>query len=278
MPTIETTLSDETRTVIKSNTDIDIEPVEDNQNNNNNNSQDNPLLNLIYGNIKQNLDGVDMDLSTVMLYTARTMEFVETFNKKTNNELDKKELVTSTIHKFLDDTTELEEFELDFIKFMLDGIIESIIKTSSKEINIGLDTKRYKISKKNKLTIGQIIDELHTRCSIVIKQNKYDTNNILINIPVMVGMVMSLIEQFNYLNGTEKKAIIVRVIKRLLIDTIPKDIQLKEKDQHKINILITILPDLVDILIEIANHKYLINTTENCFTQLLKKLSCKRKE
>ena len=46
---------------------------------------------------------------------------------------------------------------------------------------------------------------LHARCNIVIKENKYDADNILINIPVMVGMVMSLIEQFKYLNGTEKK-------------------------------------------------------------------------
>ena len=296
---VETTLIKEPKTIIKSTSDMNsvvqqTQLTEDNADNANNadnadnanyendnnleqnNESENSLLNLIYGNIKNNLEGVNIELSSVMLYTARTMEFVENFNKKSNNTLDKKALVVSTIHKLLDETTNIADFELDFIKFMLDGIIESMIKTSSKEINIGYDNKKYKISKKNKLSINQIIDELHARCNIVIKENKYDADNILINIPVMVGMVMSLIEQFKYLNGTEKKAIIVRVIKKLLLETIPKTIQIKAEDEHKINILNTILPDLVDILIEVANHKYEINTTENCIKMLIKKLSCKK--
>ena len=93
-----------------------------------------------------------------MLYTARTMEFVENFNKKSNNTLDKKALVVSTIHKLLDETTNIADFELDFIKFMLDGIIESMIKTSLKKLILVMITKKYKISK-NKLSINQIIDE-----------------------------------------------------------------------------------------------------------------------
>ena len=102
-------------------------------------SEEVSVLDTVYGSIKDNLSGVDMDLSSIMIYTAKTMEFVETLNQ--NTQLDKKSIVMDTIYRFLDENTELTDTELDFIKFMLDGIIESIIKTSTKEIKINVEKR-----------------------------------------------------------------------------------------------------------------------------------------
>ena len=220
-----------------------------------------------------------MDLSSIMIYTAKTMEFVEKYNKKSNDQIDKKNLVVNTIFRFLDETTELTESELDFIKFMLDGIIESVVLTSKKEIEI-----RHKKDKNNKtLSIQEIIIMLHTKCLTIIKENNYNTSNILINIPVMVGMVMSLVEQFSQLNGTEKKAVINKVLKKLLKESIPKIMEISQIDKNKMDTLLKILPNLIDVLIEVSNNKYILNTvsSSNCKELLLKAvklLSCKRQQ
>ena len=227
------------------------------------------LLDTVYSNIKQNLQGVELDLSSIMLYTARTIEFVEVFNKKSNSQLDKKNIVVTTIFKILDETTDLTDTELEFVKFMLDGIIESMIKTSTKEIKIKVPKKEKKQSKI--LSINQIIEELHIKCITIVKENKYDTNNILINIPVMVGMIMSLVEHYTQLNGTEKKAVIIKVVKKLMNESIPNCIQISDKDKQKIKILLNILPNMVDILIEISNNKYVINSSKSNCIELIKK-------
>ena len=97
----------------------------------------------------------------------------------------------------------------------------------------------------------------------------------------MVGMVMSLGEQFSQLNGTEKKAVINKVLKKLLKESIPKIMEITDVDKNKIDILLKILPDLIDILIEVSNNKYILNSvsTSTCKELLLKAarlLFCKK--
>ena len=194
------------------------------------------------------------------------MEFVEKFNEESNDEFDKKELVVNTIYKLLDETTDLTKVELDFVKFMLNGIIESMILTSTKEIKLKL-TKKKRLFKRT-MSINEIIEDLHTKCLIIIKQNQYDTENILINIPVMVeGYEFS--RTFKNLNEL-KESSYIKVIKRLLTVSIPKIIEITDKDNEKIQIIIKILPDLVDILIEISNKKYVINQSKKCLNKSLK--------
>jgi len=248
-------------------------------NSNNDNNDNNSALDTVHKNIKTMLGGVDIDLSTVLLYTAKTMEFVELFDSSNNRIFDKKYLVVNTIYKMLNDNADVPEEEEEFVRFMLDSIVESIVKTSRKEIRIKAKTKSAGLLKNNNklltLSIGETVETLHTKCITIIRQNKYDTNNILINIPVMVGMVMSITERSKQLKGAEKKAVIIKVIKRLLTQSIHKCVDITESDNKKINLLLKILPELVDILIEVSNHKYNLNVNEKCFKKFIKKLSCK---
>ena len=99
----------------------------------------------------------------------------------------------------------------------------------------------------------------------------------------MVGMVMSLVEQFSQLNGTEKKAVINKVLKKLLKESIPKIMEISQIDKNKMDTLLKILPNLIDVLIEVSNNKYILNTvsSSNCKELLLKAvklLSCKRQQ
>ena len=100
----------------------------------------------IFHNIKDSFRGMDLDVSNIMLYAARTMEMVEVF--KTGEGVEKKQIVMKIIFKFIEDNLEISEEDKEFIKFMLEGLIETILKTSKKEIDLASkDNKGNKGSK-----------------------------------------------------------------------------------------------------------------------------------
>ena len=222
--------------------------------------------NSVFHNIKDSFRGMDLDLSNIMLYAARTMEMVEVFNSGSG--FDKKELVVSTIMKLVDDNAHILEEDKEFIEFMLDGLVETILKTSKKEIKLTTKNnkgktkvkgKQKKVEGKLKLSFGQIVDSLVDKCTTIIKTNRYKAENIIINIPIMAGMVMSIVETYDYLSGTEKKNVVIKVIQKLIADKIPNLVELNDSHTRKLQLVSQIIPSVIDILVEIANRKYKIN-------------------
>jgi len=231
--------------------------------------------NSVFHNIKDSFRGMDLDLSNIMLYAARTMEMVEVFNSGSG--FDKKELVVSTIMKLVDDNPNILEEDKEFIEFMLDGLVETILKTSKKEIKLTTKNnkgktkgKQKKVEGKLKLSFGQIVDSLVDKCITIIKTNKYKAENIIINIPIMAGMVMSIVETYDYLSGTEKKNVVIKVIQKLIADKIPNLVDLNDSHTRKLQLVSQIIPSVIDILVEIANGKYKINELIGGFKKLCK--------
>jgi hypothetical protein len=203
------------------------------------------------------------------------MEMVEVF--KTGEGLEKKNIVMNIIFKFIDDNLEISEEDKEFIRFMLEGLIETILKTSKKEIDLsskdnkgnGHNNKERVVGKKGNrkskgnnsmnLSIGQIIESLLDKCVTIIRINKYKPENIIINIPIMTGMVMSLVDNYNYLNGNEKKTVVVKVIQKLITHKIPSLVELDKSHQHKLNLVSQIIPNVIDVLIDVSKGRYEIN-------------------
>jgi len=228
----------------------------------------------IFHNIKDSFRGMDLDVSNIMLYAARTMEMVEVF--KTGDGPEKKRVVMNIIFKFIDDNLEISDDDKEFIRFMLEGLIETILKTSKKEIDLASkDNKgkgqKSKTKKKGKgkskgnannnmkLSIGQIVDSLVDKCVTIIRTNRYKAENVIINIPIMAGMVMSLVDNYSYLNGNEKKTVVIKVIQKLITNKIPSLVELDESHKRKLNLVSQIIPNVIDVLIDVAKGRYEIN-------------------
>ena len=229
----------------------------------------------IFHNVKDSFRGMDIDLSNVMLYLTRTIENVEVFFNGSGDA--KKNLVLNTIMDLLDDNTKIEKSEKEFIRLVLESLIETVIKTSKKEISLTIKPNRKNKGKSNthnngftELSIGQITESITDKCVTIIKTNNYDAENIIIQIPIIIGMIMSLVENYKNLSGPEKKSVIVKVIKTLITVKIPELVELKEGDQDKLALIIQILPTIIDVLVEIANGKYNINKVAS----LLKRIFC----
>lgn len=220
----------------------------------------------IFHNVKDLFRGMELDLSNVMLYSARVIEMVDIFSVGTGDE--KKQIVIDTLMSLISENLELTKEDKDFILLMVDGLIETILKTSKKEINLSskLNTKQKKVS----MSVGQLVDSLVDKCATIVKANRYKVENVIVNIPIMVGMVMSIVESYDTLSGTEKKGVVVKVIKNLLSKKLPKLVKIDKSHQKKLNLVIQIIPTIIDVLIDVSNGKYNINEK----LSLLKKLFC----
>ena len=222
--------------------------------------------NSIFHNVKDLFRGMDIDLSNVMLYAARVVEFVDVFQSGDGD--DKKSIVVNTLLKLINENLNIPDEDKEFIVFMLDGLIETIIKTSKKEINLA--TKHAQKKPSLDQSVGQIVDSLVDRCVTIIRVNQYDAENIIINIPIVVGMIMSIVENYKNLSGTEKKNVVVKVIKNLIGVRIPEFIDLNDEHNRKLELVIQIVPSIIDVLIDVANGRYNINEVLSTF----KKLCC----
>lgn len=217
--------------------------------------------NSIFHNVKDLFRGMDIDLSNVMLYAARVVEFVDVFQTGDGDE--KKAIVVNTLLNLINENLDISTEDKEFIVLMLDGLIETILKTSKKEIN--LSTKHAQKKPSLDQSVGQIVDSLVDRCVTIIRVNQYDAENIIINIPIVIGMVMGIVENYKNLSGTEKKNVVVRVIKNLIGVRIPKFINLNESHNRKLELVVQIVPSIIDVLIDVANGRYNINEVVSFF-------------
>ena len=222
--------------------------------------------NSIFHNVKDLFRGMDIDLSNVMLYAARVVEFVDVFQTGDGDE--KKSVVINTLLSLINENLDISVEDKEFIVFMLDGLIETILKTSKKEINLA--TKHAPKKPSLDQSVGQIVDSLVDRCVTIIRVNQYDAENIIINIPIVVGMIMSIVENYKNLSGTEKKNVVVKVIKKLIGERIPTFVKLEESHHKKLELVVQIVPSIIDVLIDVANGRYNINEVVSC----LKKWCC----
>ena len=224
--------------------------------------------------VKDNFRGMDIDLSNIMLYLTRTIEVVEVL--LIGDGEDKKNIVVKTILDLVEDNINIKDDEKEFINFMLESLIETILKTSKKEISLTA-----KLNKKNKrklntnLSVGQIVESLIDKCNTIIRTNQYNAENVIVNLPIIIGMVMSLVESYKELTGAEKKNVVIKVMNTLIKVKIPKIIELEESDTKKLNLVLQIMPTIIDILIEVANGKYNINKLVSCLKGLF---CCKGKK
>ena len=83
--------------------------------------------------VKDNFRGMDIDLSNIMLYLTRTIEVVEVL--LIGDGEDKKNIVVKTILDLVEDNINIKDDEKEFINFMLESLIETILKTSKANIS-----------------------------------------------------------------------------------------------------------------------------------------------
>ena len=208
-------------------------------------------------------------------FLVTAMETVEKYSREIANDiklhgLEKKELVEEIIQQFFDDVdkwvedrqTNLEEFRV-VVQYFMDRTIDLLIAAAKGQLGFNAELRREKrrqrclahrqrrvnderiVDPKDVGQVEDLVNEVYDTVRKAIVNKKFTVSNFI----VLVTMVMQILESHKDLTGTEKKALAIRVIKRLV-----NEIPFTDEDRVAVGIIIdTTLPKTIDYLIMAAN-------------------------
>jgi len=178
--------------------------------------------------------------------------------------------------------TDLPEEELEYLGLTIKTTISMIFKSLSREIvkkKKRSDVKKQKKTLKNlkqndneRVSTGQILENIIDKLDSMIQKEKYQPNDLVINLAVIVGMVINFVEKYNYLSGMEKKEIVVQSIITVITEKLPTMVTIDDKTQRLLNVAMDGLPQTVDLLVAVSNGKFelKIENVHSCVVTALK--------
>ena len=174
------------------------------------------------------------------------------------------------------DDDELEYLETTIkstISMIFKSITGDVIKKKTRKDNKNRrKTNNYvKKHENERVSTGQILESIVDKLESVFKRGNYQVITIVTDLSVIVGMVISFVEQYAYLSGMEKKEIAIQSITIFLTERLPKLVEIDDKTSNIINVSINGLPQLIDLLVSVSNGKFDIKMEDlgKCFVKLL---------
>lgn len=192
------------------------------------------------------------------LLVVKAMEYIDGIKKIKSK--DKYKLALRCIIDFIiDDKTISENIKIDLIK-TIPGSIDSVIQlTKGEPVN-------------RKIKDIDIVDSVYVtkrateRIVEFIRKKKYTASDIAQNTFMIISQIMYIVGNYPSLTGSQKKEIVINVSNIILH-------QFKETETGKqipggfIDTVMTYIPDVINILVDVSKGKYDIN-------KIKKYLSC----
>ncbi len=239
---------------------------------------DEKLVNLIKDLVEQikALSDSDVEINNgdTIILTVTVMELVEQASKTTTLTGEEKATVAqSVIIQSLDfiPDSKLSKNDKEDIIFLLPNTIETLVKASKGEFN-------FKPSSKNKVKIDtvKVANKLYDRMKEFITAKKYEASYVSTNVALLSAKVMSLVEEYPYLTGREKKTIVMTIMCKIAEDAEEIFPKASKKEIRLIRTSLVILPALIDSLILATRGRININLGDvgTKFCNCLKGLLC----
>ncbi len=155
---------------------------------------------------------------------------------------------------------------------MIPNTIEVIIKASKGQIKLD---KKKKPKNKVKVDTVKISEQLYKRVVKFVKDQKYDASTISKNLFIITTQIMSLIEEYPYMSGSDKKVVVLSVMNKL-VDHI-KEIypDATEEQIHMLRTAMKMMPSVIEAVVSAMKHNIDINAiieqVSGCFRGICKK-------
>ena len=175
----------------------------------------------------------------------------------------------------------MDEDELPYLETTIKSTISMIFKSITGDV-IKKKTRKDQRNRKKannyvkkheneRVSTGQILESIVDKLESVFKRGNYQVITIVTDLSVIVGMVISFVEQYSYLSGMEKKEIAIQSISIFLTERLPRLVDIDEKTQNIISVSLNGLPQLIDLLVSVSNGKFDIKMEDlgKCFVKLL---------
>ncbi len=188
--------------------------------------------------------------NNVMLLITKVVEIV---NKVKGLSFDEKKEYTERIClEIIEDNSNLNDTDKQYIRLMLNTFINFVFELSNKKVV--LKVKKNK-NLRNKPMI-ELVESILSKILKIVKNKNYDFDSLVANIPVLIGMIISFTSAIPDLTGFEKKNISILVITKLLDNNINGLFELNDSQINTVNFVKQTLPETIDIIIGIAKGKF----------------------
>ena len=186
---------------------------------------------LKFANILTETYGIDTE--TLPQIISELMEFAE---KMTITSSEKKSIVSDFIKKAISGSKLDDSIKNNFL-LLIDNTIETIILAS--KLNI--------MSKNNnsKLNIKNITNIVYNRAYALINEN----GDVSQNVGLIALTLINIVEEYKHISGSQKKQVVMTIIKRLAADT----------DNSQLDLLATYSGAFIDTLVAAYKNKAIIN-------------------
>ena len=225
------------------------------------------FANTVYDEFRGMVESLNLNVTNFILIVTKCIERVDKFTKMSGQ--DKYIVVMLVLNKVVDDVMTVDANDKYYLHNMIPSLIEIVIETSKGRLNLNLKH----IKRTRQVDVKQIIDDLYSQIKDIIKEDNYSAEYICTNVVIIVGMLMSAVEKYPDVTGMEKKAIVIRVIDKLideLYTIFPKmDSSLKLLIEHAK----LMLPDVIDMLVSISRKHFDINI-KKCKAKFASIFSC----
>lgn len=185
------------------------------------------------------------------LLVVKIMEFVESMMNLSSS--DKYTIATRCIIEFIIDSESIPKDTKDDLIITIPGSIESVIQLSKGEpLNRtikGLDI--IETAYVTKRAVERIVE--------FIRSKKYNLEGILQNVFLIVTQIMYIVGSYPSLSGSQKKEIVIDVIKQIITKFRDSD-NGKKVPEHFIQMVLDSVPTLVNTLVSVSEGMFNINT------------------
>lgn len=223
-----------------------------------------------YSEFKNMAQSINMNVENIIVVVTRCMETAETFTTLSGQ--DRYDFVILIMNHIIDDVSTADANDKQYMKIVLPSLIKIIIDASKGKLNLN-DVKQMK----NTVPIAQIVDDLYVQLkNLITGDRNYTPEYICSNIIIIVGMLMSAVEEYVGLTGMEKKAIVLRVIEKLVgeLDTLFPDMSPGIKTL--IQSAVALIPNAIDVIVSAAKQHFDINAIQDKCSSIFS--CCKREQ
>jgi hypothetical protein len=218
----------------------------------------------IYNSVMDILRGFEFDIKNLSIIALKTYDVVRSTKIKERTFDEKRTIIFNVCNRIIKEQLDLSENDAHFASITVGNLIDTIMSNTLKK---GLKSAR-KHKVKHQVPPGQIIDALVNRIEGIVREKSYTPRDIIGNFSIIIGMVVSLVQQYKGITNTDKKNIVVQAIQRFLTKRLPKIVDIDADVLVLIDIAVETLPITIDALISASKGKPISETTQTCCMNL----------
>ena len=223
-------------------------------------------VDFLYNKLQDFIRYINITRSNYIIIIVRAIEIIENYNGILNIN-DKKNIVIKAFNRLVIIDLNLCEYDQTLFLTSISNIIEIIIACSKSKYNNNhnYNHKKHFIKDNENIediflaNLGQIIFSIIDKITTIILKKQYNSDKLLVNIGTITNIIMTLVDKYLYLTGSEKKIIVLQVLDKIFKERIQFIIEITNEKKENLITALDKVPMLIDILIAVQKGKYKIN-------------------